>query len=50
MDKIISDIYDYIFVADNPQKVDAIFLPGVSFPEMPEYVKVGIEWLISRNG
>ena len=37
MNKIISDISDYIFVADNPQKVDAIFLPGGSYPEMPEY-------------
>jgi len=37
MNKIISDISDYIFVADKPQKVDAIFLPGGSFPELPEY-------------
>jgi len=37
MNKIISDISDYIFVADAPLKVDAIFLPGGSFPELPEY-------------
>lgn len=37
MNKIISDISDYIFVSDMPQKVDAIFLPGGSFAEMPEY-------------
>lgn len=37
MNKIISDISDYIFVADHPQKVDAIFLPGGSYSEMPEY-------------
>jgi len=37
MNKIISDISNYIFVADNPQKVDVIFLPGGSYAEMPEY-------------
>lgn len=37
MNKIISDISDYIFVADTPQKVDAIFLPGGSYPQLPEY-------------
>lgn len=37
MNKIISDISDYIFVADTPHKVDAIFLPGGSYSEMPEY-------------
>ena len=37
MNKIISDISDYIFVADTPKKVDAIFLPGGSYPELPEY-------------
>lgn len=37
MNKIISDISDYIFVSDTPQKVDAIFLPGGSYPELPEY-------------
>jgi len=37
MNKIISDISDYIFVADKPQKVDAIFLPGGSYSELPEY-------------
>lgn len=37
MNKIITDISDYIFVADTPQKVDVIFLPGGSFSELPEY-------------
>ena len=37
MNKIISDISDYIFVSDEPEKVDAIFLPGGSHPELPEY-------------
>ena len=37
MNKIITDISDYIFVADKPQKVDVIFLPGGSFSELPEY-------------
>lgn len=55
MNKIISDISDYIFVADNPQKVDAIFLPGGSFPEMPEYAaelfhKGYVRFLIPSGG
>lgn len=29
---IISDITNFIFVEDNPQKTDIIFLPGGSFP------------------
>lgn len=37
MNKIILDISEYIFVADTPRKVDAIFLPGGSYAEMPEY-------------
>ena len=37
INKMIQDISDYIFVADAPCKVDAIFLPGGSFPEAPEY-------------
>ena len=37
IDKIIRDISDFIFVADIPKKVDAIFLPGGSHPEQPEY-------------
>lgn len=35
--KIISDITKFIFVEDEPKKVDAIFLPGGSHPEQPEY-------------
>lgn len=35
--RIISDISNFIFVSDNPLKVDAIFLPGGSHPEQPEY-------------
>lgn len=35
--RIITDISDYIFVSDTPQKSDAIFLPGGSHPEQPEY-------------
>ncbi|MEN6313972.1 MAG: YdcF family protein [Clostridiaceae bacterium] len=34
--RIITDITNYIFVSDKPQKVDIIFLPGGSFPEIPE--------------
>lgn len=35
--RMITDISNYIFVADIPRKVDAIFLPGGSYPEQPEY-------------
>ena len=35
--KIITDISNFIFVSDEPKKVDAIFLPGGSYPEQPEY-------------
>ena len=35
--KIIAAITDFIFVADEPQKADVIFIPGGSFPELPEY-------------
>lgn len=36
-DRIITDISDFIFVSDKPRKVDAVFLPGGSHPEQPEY-------------
>ncbi len=54
-DRTISDISDYIFVSDEPQKVDAIFLPGGSFPEQPEYAaelyhKGFAKWLIPSGG
>lgn len=35
--QFITDISNFIFVADEPVKVDAIFLPGGSHPEQPEY-------------
>ncbi len=35
--RIITDITNFIFIKDEPQKVDAIFLPGGSHPEQPEY-------------
>ncbi len=44
--KIITDISNYIFVSDKPEKVDAIFLPGGSHPEQPEYAK----WIIASGG
>jgi len=34
--RIITDITNYIFVSDEPQQVDIIFLPGSSFPDIPE--------------
>ncbi|MBQ8403115.1 MAG: YdcF family protein [Clostridia bacterium] len=35
--RMISDISNYIFIEDTPCEVDAIFLPGGSHPEQPEY-------------
>lgn len=34
--RIITDITNYIFVSDELQAADIIFLPGGSFPEIPE--------------
>ena len=55
MNKIISDISDYIFISDEPEKVDAIFVPGDSHPELPEYAaelyhKGYAKWLIPSGG
>ena len=35
--RIITDISNYIFVCDEPEVVDAIFLPGGMHPQQPEY-------------
>lgn len=35
--RIVTDILDFIFVLDTPYKVGAIFLPGGSHSEQPEY-------------
>ena len=53
--RIINDITNFIFVDDKPQKVDAIFLPGGSHPEQPEYAvelyrKGYAKWLIPSGG
>lgn len=53
--RIVTDISDYIFVSDELQKVDAIFLPGGSFPQQPEYAaelyhKGFAKWLIPSGG
>ncbi|MBQ8280968.1 MAG: YdcF family protein [Lachnospiraceae bacterium] len=53
--RIITDISDYIFVSDKPEKVDTIFLPGGSNPEQPEYAaklyNEGLaKWLIPSGG
>lgn len=55
IDRIITDISDFIFVSDKPCKVDAIFLPGGSHPEQPEYAaelyrKGYAKWLIPSGG
>ena len=53
--RIISDISNYIFVDDELQKVDAIFLPGGSHPEQPEYAALlyregYAKWIIPSGG
>lgn len=53
--RIITDISNYIFVSDELEKVDAIFLPGGSPPEQPEYAaelyhKGYAKWLIPSGG
>lgn len=53
--RIINDITNFIFVEDKPQKVDAIFLPGGSHPEQPEYaaelyLKGYAKWLVPSGG
>lgn len=53
-ERVINDISDFIFVEDIPQKVDAIFLPGGSHPEQPEYAaelyKQGIAPILIVSG
>lgn len=53
--RIINDITNFIFIEDKPQKADAIFLPGGSHPEQPEfaaelYHKGYAKWLIPSGG
>ena len=53
--RIITDITNFIFVSDEPEKVDAIFPPGGSHPEQPEYAaelyhKGYAKWLIPSDG
>lgn len=54
-DRIISDITNFIFVSDEPEKVDAIFLPGSSHPQQPEHAaelfhQGYAKWLIPSGG
>ena len=54
-DRIITDISNFIFISDTPEKADAIFLPGGSHPEQPEYAvelyqKGFAKWLIPSGG
>lgn len=52
--RIIEDITNFIFVEDAPRKVDAIFLPGGSHPQQPEYAaelyKQGIVPIVIVSG
>ncbi len=33
----LADISDFIFISDPPENADIIFIPGGSYPELPEY-------------
>ena len=53
--RIITDISNFMFISDEPEKVDAIFLPGGSHPQQPEYAaelyrKGYAKWLIPSGG
>ncbi len=53
--RIIADISDYIFVSDKPTEADAVFLPGGSHPQQPEYAaelyhQGMARWLIPSGG
>lgn len=54
-DRIISDITQFIFLSDEPEKADVIFLPGGSHPAQPEYAaqlyhKGFAKWLVPSGG
>lgn len=53
--RIITDISDFIFVSDTPEKADAVFLPGGSHPEQAEYAaelyhKGYAKWIVPSGG
>ncbi len=53
--RIITDITNFIFVSDEPELSDAIFLPGGSHPEQPEYAaelyhQGYAKWLVPSGG
>lgn len=53
--RVITDISNYIFVDDELEKADAVFLPGGSHPAQPEYAaelycKGYAKWLIPSGG
>ena len=53
--RIIADITNFIFVSDKLEKADAIFLPGGSYPEQPEYAaklyhQGYAKWLVPSGG
>ena len=52
---VINDIGNFIFVSDEPEKADVIFLPGGSHPAQPEYAselyhRGYAKWLIPSGG
>lgn len=53
--RFIDDVTKFIFISDEPEKVDAIFLPGGSHPELPEYAaqlyrRGFAKWIIPSGG
>lgn len=52
---VINDIGNFIFISDEPEKADVIFLPGGSHPAQPEYAselyhRGYAKWLIPSGG
>ena len=55
MDRIITELSNFIFVSDTPEEADTIFLPGGSHPAQPEYAaklygEGYAKWLVPSGG
>lgn len=48
--RIITDISDFIFVEDTPEPADAIFLPGGTHAEQPEYAAALYRQVVDEKG
>lgn len=48
--RVITDISDFIFVEDTPEPADAIFLPGGTHAEQPEYAAALYRQAVDEKG